>query len=247
MVELPDSFADVARVTHSHVPTANTPSQIEIGDRPSVIAAPRMKRGRPPGSADKHPRQRRPTLTSPAAPIQLVPTAPVNTAYTENEEIAIHYGTTGQIWDRTAQPLHDQFVFQIAQDVLDNLPDPKSIAEAQRQPDWPDWEIAINSELDSLISRQVFGPITVVPPDTHLTGYKWTFVKKRDAQGVIVRYKARLLAKGFTQIPERDYGLTYSPVMDIITYRYLIAFAQFHGLSMHQMDIVTAYLYGHLD
>ncbi|CAM6123709.1 unnamed protein product [Calypogeia fissa] len=35
--------------------------------------------------------------------------------------------------------------------------------------------------------------------------------------------------------------------MEVITYRYLIAFALHHGLSMHQMDIVTAYLYGNLD
>lgn len=104
---------------------------------------------------------------------------------------------------------------------MDDLPDPKTIPEARKQPDWREWESAINSELDSLISRKVFGPITPAPPGTHLTGYRWTFVKKRNAQGEIVRYKTRLVAKGFTQIPGRDYDLTYSPVMDIITYRYL--------------------------
>lgn len=62
-----------------------------------------------------------------------------------------------------------------------------------------------------------------------------------------MRHKARLVAKGFTQIPGRDYDQTYSPVMDVITYRYLIAFAIHYNLTMHQLDIVTAYLYGHLD
>lgn len=101
--------------------------------------------------------------------------------------------------------------------------------------------------MDSLISRQVFGPITPISLDTHLTGYKWTFVKKNNAEGEVVRYKARLIAKGFTQIPGMDYDLTYSPVMDVATYRYLIAFSLRNQSTMHQMDIVTAYLYGHLD
>lgn len=131
--------------------------------------------------------------------------------------------------------------------MLNENPDPRTRKEAQCQQDWPEWEVAIHSELDSLISRQVFGPITPVAQDTHLTGYKWTFVKKRNAEGKVVRHKARLVAPGFTQVPGRDYDLTYSPVMDIITYRYLIAFSLRHRLSMHQLDIVTAYLYGKLD
>lgn len=57
----------------------------------------------------------------------------------------------------------------------------------------------------------------------------------------------RLVAKGYTQIPGRDYDETYSPVMDAITYRFLIAFALQHNLEMHLMDVITAYLYGILD
>jgi hypothetical protein len=109
--------------------------------------------------------------------------------------------------------------------------------------DWPQWEAAINSELDSLMSRKVFGPIKPVPCDTHLTGYRWIFVKKRNAAREVVQYKTCLVARGFTQIPGRDYEETYSPVMDVIIYRYLIAFSQQNQLCMHQMDIVTAYLY----
>ncbi|CAM6093955.1 unnamed protein product [Calypogeia fissa] len=130
---------------------------------------------------------------------------------------------------------------------MEDAPDPRTIAEARKQPDWPQWESAITSELDSLISRQVFGPITAAASDSFLTGFRWTFVKKRNAEGKVVRYKARLVARGFTQIPGQDYDLTYSPVMDVIMYRYLIAFALHHRLSMHQLDIVTAYLYGTLD
>jgi hypothetical protein len=55
------------------------------------------------------------------------------------------------------------------------------------------------------------------------------------------------VAKGFAQLSGQDYDLTYAPVMDITTYRYLVAFAQYHHLEMEQLDIVIAYLYGTLD
>ena len=63
----------------------------------------------------------------------------------------------------------------------------------------------------------------------------------------IVRYKARLVAQGFSQRPGIDYEETYSPVMDIITFRYLISLVVSERLNMQLMDVVTAYLYGDLD
>jgi len=62
-----------------------------------------------------------------------------------------------------------------------------------------------------------------------------------------VRYKARLVAQGFTQIPGVDYEETYSPVVDAITLRFLISLTVAENLKMRLMDVVTAYLYGSLD
>ena len=62
-----------------------------------------------------------------------------------------------------------------------------------------------------------------------------------------MRYKARLVAQGFSQRPGIDYEETYSPVMDAITFRYLIHLTVSEGLEMHLMDVVTAYLYGSID
>lgn len=237
--QLPDSFADIANVTRSHVPAANTPARIPTTQGIAQDTAPRAKRGRPLGATDRTPRRRRPVKTP--------TTSTLETIGDETEEIAINYNVTGHIWDRLETEIDDNFAFQMSMDITDDLPDPKTLKAAQKQSDWPRWQKAIHSELDSLIARQVFGPITKTPPGEHLTGYKWTFIKKRNAKGETVRHKARLVAKGFTQIPGRDYDLTYSPVMDVTTYRYLINFAQRHQLVMHQMDIVTAYLYGYLD
>ena len=62
-----------------------------------------------------------------------------------------------------------------------------------------------------------------------------------------MRYKARLVAHGFSQRPGIDFDETYSPVMDTITFRFLISLAISERLEMRLMDVVTAYLYGSLD
>jgi hypothetical protein len=63
----------------------------------------------------------------------------------------------------------------------------------------------------------------------------------------VVRYKARLVAQGFTQKPDTDYNETYSPIMSGITFWFLISLAVQNRLSLQLMDVVTAYLYGSLD
>ena len=244
--QMPDAFTDIAQVTRSHIPAANAPARLQESTHLATDQPPRVKRGRPLGSKDTQPRQRRnATTTSPIIP-EMIPT-PSPAEIPENDEISIHYMNTGTIWNRNNIQMNDNFAFHISQNITNVQPDPKTITEAQESPDWSEWEKAINSELDSLIKRQVFGPIVPAPPDTHLTDYRWTFVKKRNAQGEVARYKARLVAKGYTQIPGRDFDLTYAPVMDAITYRYLVGFSLGHRLMMHQMDVVTAYLYGLLD
>src|SRR5512141_3202806 len=78
-------------------------------------------------------------------------------------------------------------------------------------------------------------------------GYKWVFVRKRNENNEVVRYKARLVSPGFTQKPCVDFNETYSPVMSGITFRYLISSAVQNCLFMQLMDVVTAYLYESLD
>ena len=62
-----------------------------------------------------------------------------------------------------------------------------------------------------------------------------------------MRYKARLVAQGFSQRLGIDYDETYSPVMDTITFRFLISWVVQENLDVRLMDVVTAYLYGSLD
>ncbi|GJZ83683.1 retrotransposon protein, putative, ty1-copia subclass [Tanacetum coccineum] len=65
--------------------------------------------------------------------------------------------------------------------------------------------------------------------------------------GIVHTYKARLIAKGYTQLYGVDYEETFSPVDDIRAIRILIAIATFYDYEIWQMDVKTAFLNGYLD
>ncbi|GKB92952.1 retrotransposon protein, putative, ty1-copia subclass [Tanacetum coccineum] len=64
--------------------------------------------------------------------------------------------------------------------------------------------------------------------------------------GALQTYKARLLAKGFTQTPGIDYEETFAPVADIRDIRILIAIDAVYDYEIWQMDVKTAFLNGYL-
>ena len=73
------------------------------------------------------------------------------------------------------------------------------------------------------------------------------FKKKLRPDGTIERYKARLIAKGYTQKEGEDFFDTYSSVARLTTIRVLLSLTASYGLIVHQMDIKTAFLNGELE
>ncbi|PRQ50148.1 putative RNA-directed DNA polymerase [Rosa chinensis] len=158
------------------------------------------------------------------------------------------YESAYELMERSSIHIDDVFAYTVAQEIIEHDDiEPRSVAECQQRADWPKWKEAIQAELDSLTKRQVFGPVVLTPPSVKPVGHKWVFVRKRNEKNEVLRYKARLVAQGFSQRPGIDYEETYSPVMDVITFRYLVSLVVSEGLEMQLMDVVTAYLYGDLD
>ena len=102
----------------------------------------------------------------------------------------------------------------MAQAVMYTSGEPKTLEECQSSNEWEEWQKAINAELASLSKHKVLkGPVEQ-PPHKHLVDAKWVFTRKRDAEGNIVKYKARLVARGFSQRPGFDFEETYAPLLD---------------------------------
>ena len=137
-------------------------------------------------------------------------------------------------------------VLSFIQEITHPDSDPLTLAEAKASPDWPKWNAAIQTEYQSLRKHHVFGPL-VTTLTTRPVGHKLIFVRKRNDQGEVMRYKVRLVAQGFIQRPGLDFDIIYSPVMDAGTFRYLLGLAIQHALDTQLLDVVTAYLYGPLD
>lgn len=86
-----------------------------------------------------------------------------------------------------------------------------------------------------------------LPEDRKPVGSKWVFKAKTNADGHIERYKARLVAQGFSQKFGTDYDETFSPVVRLESVRTLIATSVQQGLQLHQVDVTTAFLNGKLE
>lgn len=64
--------------------------------------------------------------------------------------------------------------------------------------------------------------------------------------GQVVRFKARLVARGFNQKEGINYNQTYVPVARFDTVRFLLAISAIFGWTTRHIDIKSAYLNGYL-
>ena len=138
-----------------------------------------------------------------------------------NEEISMNY--TRELWNREETIINDVFSYTVATEIINDDYEPHNLDDCRQRSDWPKWKEAIQTELTSMAKREVFGSIIQTPENVKPVGYKWVFVRKRNEKNEVVRYKARLVAQGFSQRSGIDFDETYSPVMDTITFRFLIS------------------------
>ncbi|KAG7527831.1 Integrase catalytic core [Arabidopsis thaliana x Arabidopsis arenosa] len=76
---------------------------------------------------------------------------------------------------------------------------------------------------------------------------KWVFTIKYKSNGDIERYKARLVARGFTQTYGEDYRDTFAPVAKLHTVRVVLSLATNLEWELWQMDVKNAFLQGELE
>jgi hypothetical protein len=123
---------------------------------------------------------------------------------------------------------------------------PTTYKKAMTGTDADKWRTAMASEHQSLVSNETW-TLEPLPKGRKPISSKWVFALKTNDKGEITRYKARFVARGFTQVYGTDYFETYSPTTRMTTIRMLLQYVAQHNWSMRQLDVNTAYLNADID
>ncbi|GJU54405.1 retrotransposon protein, putative, ty1-copia subclass [Tanacetum coccineum] len=135
---------------------------------------------------------------------------------------------------------------EIEEHSLGDLNEPTSYKAEMFDSESNKWIDAMNVEIQSMIDNMVWVLIDL-PPSCKTVGSEWIFEKKTDMDGIVHTYKARFVAKDYTQLYGVDYEEMFSPVADIRAIRILISIAAFYYYEIWQMDVKITFLNGYLD
>jgi len=124
--------------------------------------------------------------------------------------------------------------------------DPINFYQAMQNSNSQKWIDAMNEEYKSMQDNQVWD-LVLLPEGKKPIGCKWIFKTKRDSKDNVERYKARLIAKGFTQSAGINFTETFSLVSSKGSFKTIIALIAHFDLELHQMDVKTAFLNGDID
>lgn len=122
---------------------------------------------------------------------------------------------------------------------------PQTYQEAMESPQKEEWSEAIKEELMALEENETWSKVENSGQRTLTT--KWVFAIKKDENGQVSRYKARLCARGFSQIKGVDYEEIFSPTTRYDSIRIILSIAAKYNLEIQQFDVKTAFLNGYLE
>lgn len=145
---------------------------------------------------------------------------------------------------KTPRYLDDYVLFSATQP--GGLYEPKSFDEAMRCSDKAKWMEAMEEELKSIEENGTW-ELTRLPNGRKAVGSKWVFKLKLDESGNISKYKARLVAQGFSQKFGVDFDEVFAPVAKSSTFRLLLSVSGVMGYTVQHFDVKTAFLNGILE
>jgi len=109
---------------------------------------------------------------------------------------------------------------------------PVSYSDVVSCSDAPNWKEAMNDEMNSLLENNTWD-LTPLPEGRPAVGGKWVYAMKHGQDGD-VKFKARFVAKGYSQQADIDYHETFSPTAHITSVRMLQQQSVEHDLTVHQ-------------
>lgn len=124
--------------------------------------------------------------------------------------------------------------------------EPQNYQQALNDKNSEKWKAAMKDEYTSLIKNNTW-ELVDRPKNTKLVDNKWVFKIKEAGNDSSKIFRARLVARGFTQEYGINYNETFSPVVRFTSIRSIIAIAAQKRMSMKQFDVRTAFLNGELN
>ncbi|CAI7786665.1 unnamed protein product [Closterium sp. NIES-54] len=125
-----------------------------------------------------------------------------------------------------------------------DIPTPRSYAEAIEGPYSSQWQAAMDAEMASWKSTGTYVD-EVPPPGANIVSGMWIFRVKRPPGSPPI-FKARYVARGFSQRQGVDFFHTFSPTPKMTTLRVLLHVAAQRDYELHTLDFSTAFLQGSL-
>lgn len=124
---------------------------------------------------------------------------------------------------------------------MNEIPIPRSYREAIKHPVYGEmWKEAIEEELRALLENKTWEEV-FPPSGVNLVDTKWVFTVKPNLDGTLERFKARLVARGFSQQFGVDYRETFAPTVQMATFRTFLALVAAEDLECRVFDIKNAF------
>ena len=121
-----------------------------------------------------------------------------------------------------------------------------SFEEACNSKNKADWFKAMKEEMDSLRKNKTW-ILVKRPVDKKVIGCRWIYKRKPGIPGVeAARFKARVVAKGYSQVEGIDYHEVFSPVVKHTSITLILAIVTLGDFELEQLDVKTAFLHGNL-
>ena len=124
--------------------------------------------------------------------------------------------------------------------------EPTNYREAVESSNAKKWLGAMQDEFESLVKNGTWD-LVPLPQGRKPVGSKWVYKVKEDINGDVARFKARLVAQGYSQKYGEDYDQVFAPVVKQTTMRLMLTIAGSRNYYVEHFDIKTAFLYGELD
>ena len=124
--------------------------------------------------------------------------------------------------------------------------DPSTHAEAMRSPEKDYWQEAMDEEVETLTITKTWR-IVDIPPGANLLKSKWVYKRKTDKNNNLERYRARLVAKGYSQKHGVDYDEIFAPVIRHSTMRMVLSLCAHYGLHTRHLDVPKAFPQADID